>query len=206
MIRNRVESREIVDCMGAVICTVLRFAGISSIRIGLARTPVYLLAATLFAAGCRSTGADRGTVQKSLPRGKHAPVRRVVCLYDQRPWINADAAGDRDPEGLRYRVFLDTGTGKGVLRDGTFHVEMYLIQRNAGNGVERKLVSDWHYPTSQFGTVSAKILGQGYQLQLRWARKDIPGNEVELITSYEAPGEPIVRSATSRKRVPKYVS
>jgi hypothetical protein len=180
--------------------------GISLIRKILAQTPVYLLAATLLAAGCRSTGADSGTVQKTGSRGKQTPVRRVVCLYDQRPWINADAAGDRDPEGLRYRVFLDTGTGKGVLRDGTFHVEMYLIQRNAGNEVERKLVSDWHYPTSQFGTVSARILGQGYLLQLRWARKDIPGNEVELITSYEAPDAQTVRSATSRKRVPKYAS
>ena len=67
-------------------------------------------------------------------------------------------------------------------------------------------MSDWHYPTSQFGTVSARILGQGYLMQLRWARKDIPGNEVELITSYEAPDAHTVRSATSRKRVPKYAS
>jgi len=167
---------------------------------------VYLLAAMLLAAGCRSTGADSRTTQRPTWRGKQAPIRRVVCLYDQRPWINADAAGDLDPEGLRFRVFLDTGTGKGVLREGKFHVEMYLIQHNAGTGVERKLVSDWHYPTSQFGTVSARILGQGYLVQLRWASKDIPGNEVELITTYEAPDARTVRSATARKRVPKYVS
>ncbi len=192
--------------MRTIVCIIPGLTGINLIRNLLAQTSVCLLAATLFAAGCRSTGAESGTVQKSKTRGKQAPVHRVVCLFDQRPWINADAAGDRDPEGLRYRVFLDTGGGKGVLRDGTFHVEMYLIQRNAANELERKLVSDWHYPTSQFGTVSARILGQGYLVQLRWARKDIPGNEVELITSYEAPDARTVRSATSRKRVPKYAS
>ncbi len=158
------------------------------------------LLALVIAAGCRSTGST------SLLRGKQPPVRRVVCLFDQKPWLNADAAGDRDPEGIRYRVFLDTDKGKGVLRDGTFHVEMYCIKRESGKEVQRELVSDWHYPTSRFGTVTAKILGDGYLLQLRWATKDVAGNEVELITSYESPDGRAVRAATTRKRVPKYVS
>ncbi len=68
------------------------------------------------------------------------------------------------------------------------------------------LASDWHYPTSQFPTVAARILGTGYHLQLRWARKDIAGSEIEVITQFEDPTGRIVRSGTKRFRVPKYMS
>jgi hypothetical protein len=126
-------------------------------------------------------------------------------MLDNRPWISADAGGDRDPEGLQYRVFLDTETGKGVLRDGTFHVQMYRLKREPGKEVERVLASDWHYPTSEFSTVSANILGDGYQVKLRWHGKgEIPGSEVEVITTYESPEGQTVRSGTRRLRVPKY--
>ena len=156
---------------------------------------------------CRSTGPTGASERKSVFRKKQTPVRQVVCLFDQRPWLNADAQGDRDPEGIHYRVFLDCGDGgKGVLRDGKFHVEMYMIKRSGGKDVERELVSDWHYPTTQFSTVSANILGKGYHIQLRWARKDIAGHEIELLTMYEDPDGNAVRAATTRKRVPKYAS
>ncbi len=184
----------------------MRFPSVPLPRDGLAGR-LLLAAFLLIGAGCQSagpTGSPGG--RKSMFSAKQPPIRRVVCLFDQRPWLNADAAGDRDPEGIRYRVFLDTGDSKGVLREGTFHVQMYRIKREGGKEVGRDLECDWHYPTGQFDTVSAKILGEGYMLQLRWPKKDTAGNEIELVTTYEAPDGRTVRSATTRKRVPKYVS
>jgi hypothetical protein len=133
-------------------------------------------------------------------------VQNVICLFDQRPWISVDAAGDRDPEGLQYRVFLNDGGDKGVAREGTLHIEMYRFGRDEKGVPTRNLVSDWHYPTSQFPQVSAALMGLGYHVQLHWAKKDLAGNEVEIVTQFEDPKGNITRGATKRLRVPKYSS
>jgi hypothetical protein len=159
----------------------------------------------LVAGGCRSAeraGAGSGT--SSPRRSRSSDIHGVRCLYDQKPWINADAAGDPDPEGIRYRVFLDPGTGRCVLRDGSFRIELYQIDRTDTGGVERVLVSDWNYPTSEFGTVVSKILGKGYHVQLRWGKKNIAGHEIEVITQFIDRDGATTRSATKRLRVPKY--
>ncbi len=167
---------------------------------------VLIAAAFFFSAGCRASGPSAGNSEKTARKSKFPPVRQVVCMFDHHPWINADSAGDRDPEGIRYRVFLHADHPKGVLREGTFHIEMYMLTRTAEQEVERHLVSDWHYPTSRFNTVAAKVCGEGYHVQLRWAKKEIAGHEVELITRFEDPSGYTVRGGTKRIRVPKYVS
>ena len=134
------------------------------------------------------------------------PILRVFTLFYQKPWLNLDAAGDRDPEGLEYRVFLDPGTGKGVRRSGTFLISMYHIDRSASGEVERKLVSDWKYATSDFSEIDSPLLGTGYHIRLRWATKDIAGKEVEIITRFENPNGSVVSAGTKRLRVPKYAS
>jgi len=149
-------------------------------------------------------GCQRGGAGSPLRHRRPSDIHGVRCLYDPKPWLNADAAGDPDPEGILYRVFLDTGSGKGVLRDGRFHIEMYEVRRSDTGEIERTLSSDWWIPTSELGTVSAKILGEGYKLQLRWAKKDTAGHEIELITQYIDPDGDVTRSATKRLRVPKY--
>lgn len=160
--------------------------------------------------GCHSSGAGGGG---AYPRqassrsddGKQR-IKWVRCIYDQKPWLNLDTAGDRDPEGIHFRVFLDTGGGPCVLRDGTFHIEMYEITRKNHVVSDRILISDWHYPVSQFAIVDSKILGRGYHLRLRWATKDVAKKEVELIVRFEGSDGNSVRSGTKRFQVPKYVS
>ncbi len=161
----------------------------------------------LLSLGCLAGEPSGLSTSEDAPRrGRPSDVRGVRCLFDQKPWLNADAAGDRDPEGITYRVFLDSGSGKGVLREGTFYVEMYEIRREDSGEIKRAMVSDWRYPTGHFDTVSAKILGKGYVLRLRWAKKDIAGREVEMITQFIDPAGNATRSATKRLRVPKYAS
>lgn len=169
-------------------------------------TAVFAAAVLLLIAGaCRSGGgAGPASQAPSSHRGRSPGVIGVRCLFDQKPWLNVDAAGDPDPEGIRFRVFLDTGDGKGVLRDGTFHIEMYELGRDAAGQTKRTLASDWRYATSEIGTVSARILGKGYKLQLRWAKKETAGHEIEIITQFIDRDGNITRSATKRLRVPKY--
>ena len=134
-------------------------------------------------------------------------IRNVACLYGKTPWLNHDKAGDMDPEGFGYRVFLDPGTGRGVEAIGTFHVEMYKLTRDPETGrPERVLVSDWHYTTDHFSRVKSKYLGIGYHLKLRWAQKALAGHEVELITRFETPDGQVTVAGTKRLRIPKYTS
>ncbi len=102
-------------------------------------------------------------------------------------------------------MFLDPGTGRGVLRDGMFHIEMYMIVWEPGEKPQRKLVSDWQYPTDTIPTIARPgMLGEGYFLHLRWANKSVAGHEIEIITQFEEPGGQVARSGTKRLRVPKY--
>lgn len=159
--------------------------------------------------GCRSrdrapglrNGDRASSVRPRTPTSK-SDIRGVACLYDQKPWLNLDKAGDLDPEGIQYRVFLNPGTGRGVARDGVLHAELYRIDAE-GQDVKRTLVSDWHYPTTDIARVQSKVLGMGYHLRLRWATKDLVGREVELVTRYEAPDGTTVAAGTKRFRVPK---
>ncbi len=166
-------------------------------------TVAWGLMAVAAAAGCsgwRTAGLGRSSV------GRGSPIRHVISLYDQKPWLNLDVAGDRDPEGIHYRVFLDAGSGRGVHRDGTFVIAMYQIDRKASGETERTLVSDWKYPTSSFLRIKSKLLGMGYHLRLRWASKKIAGHEIEVVTRYKDPDGNMVGAGTKRLRVPKYTS
>ncbi|MBI3834273.1 MAG: hypothetical protein HY287_08090 [Planctomycetes bacterium] len=152
--------------------------------------------------GCRNGG------EHSLFHSKRNAKREnvsVFCLYEAKCWLNLDSAGDPDPEGIQYRVYLDPGTGRGAYREGTFHVEMYRIDSaERRDNAKRTLVSDWHYPTSEFRQLHSSILGDGYHLELRWGDKEIPGHDIEIITQFEDPHGNVTRSATKILRVPKY--
>ncbi len=156
--------------------------------------------------GCHSIGG-RASSDRARKRSSEPPIRHVIQVFDQRPWLNLDTAGDRDYEGIAFRVFLDPGSGRGALRDGTFHVEMYRIRKDPSGKSARELASDWHYSTRDVPTIAQPgMLGQGYFLHLRWATKQIAGHEVEVVTRFEDTEGRVARSGTKRLRVPKYDS
>lgn len=155
------------------------------------------------------TPNSRRATASQTPRRKPADpgsvVRRVRCVYEDNPWLNLDTAGDRDPEGIRFRVFLDTGNGRGVHRDGSFHVEMYQIDREATGDSARALVSEWHYATADVHRIKTPgMLGDGYYLHLCWTSKSIAGHDIEIVTRFEDEQGDAARSGTKRLRVPKY--
>jgi hypothetical protein len=177
-------------------------------------TLALLIVALSVPLGCRVFRSQEPAAQAAPAATPSAPaparrstegrVASVICLFDAKPWLNTDVSGDRDPEGIQYRIFLNAGGNRGVAREGTLHIEMYQFGRDEKGAQTRALVSDWHYPTSQFSRVSASLLGIGYLVQLRWARKDMAGTEVEFVTQFEDLDGHVTRGATKRLRVPKY--
>jgi hypothetical protein len=133
-------------------------------------------------------------------------VRDVHCLYDVKPWLtNLDREGDRDAEGIRYRVFLVDGRGRTALRDGTLHVEIYRVDPAPNGQRTRTLVNDYHYLTSDVHRIRKPgELGPGYFLYLAFADKhEVLGREIEIQTSFEDPFGNKARGATKPFRVPK---
>ncbi len=169
-------------------------------RITVVIVAVALLLPLLVSLGCQTPQRRHTTVTKDI-------IRRVVCIYDTKPWLNLDRMGDRDPEGISYRIFLKTASGKSVLREGTFHIEMYGVTRGKDNKIKRVLVSDWHYPTEKFHTIAHPgMMGAGYFPQLNWSQKDLAGSEIEIITTFEDTDGRLCRSETKRLRIPRYKS
>jgi len=128
-------------------------------------------------------------------------------VYDQNPWLDLDRTGDREVEGLWFRVFLDPGAGRGVLAEGTLHVEMYRVpRRGAGqDAAARTLVSDWHYPTSDLARIAKPgMLGDGYVPQLVWAEKSLSGSDVDVLVWFEDADGNTARAGTKRLSIPKY--
>lgn len=169
------------------------------------RTFAILMCAVVFLSGCRGRERRARMEESDKPRAPRE-VSAVRCLFDARPWLNLDKSGDRDPEGIHFRVFLDTGSGKGTFRDGELHIELYRVEQQQGTPERRTLMSDWHYKTTEFPRVTSTILGQGYHVHLRWGSKEIAGKDIEIITQFEDTHGNVTRSATKVFRVPKYSS
>jgi len=174
----------------------------SVINIAYHKFIVILICMVCILAGCRTPGTHS---QTNKSRRGQPLVRRLACLYEKKPWLtNLDIAGDLDPEGIKFRAFLDPGTGKGVWLTGMFKIEMYKIDRNARGEYTRTLVSDWIYPSSKINRLHSKILGNGYHFLLRWHSKDLAGHEIELVTQFEDANGWIARASTKRFSIPKY--
>ena len=157
------------------------------------------------AAGCRAAREARAARQRSAPMP--TAIRRVVCIYTENPWLNLDAAGDRDPEGVWYYAYLSTGSDPGVHRNGTFKIEMYRLEYQADGTSKRTSERGWSYPTNEIDTIGKPgMMGQGYVLRLRWARKDTAGHDIELVTVFEDEHGRRARAATKSLRVPKYTN
>ncbi len=166
---------------------------------------ISLAAITLAQTGCQSSRPQSHRTTAS--RRKQPIIQRIACLYDQRPWLTKlDLAGDRDAEGIKYRVFLDPGTGKGIWTDGQFAIKMYRLDRTRDGKLQRTLVSDWNYPSSAINTIKSNLLGQGYHLFLRWHSKDLAGHEIELVTQFTDSNGWVVRAGTKRFPIPKITS
>ncbi len=159
---------------------------------------------TLVAAAVACTGCQ--SAQRRSELRPDEVVQRVLCLYDQKPWVNNDSRGDRDPEGVRFRAYLKAGQGRSVVREGMFQIDIYRYTPTVDGKLERTLIGDYRYPSTMFSRIDGGLLGPGYLIQLNWGPKDTPGHEIEIVTTFQDDYGNTARAETKRLRVPKFTS
>jgi len=173
------------------------------------------------ALGCADTAGPPGSRLSRLP-GKSSPARRtsarsredrtgfaericdVVCFFPIDTWKSFDRAGDRNPEGFAFVLYLlDCATGRGAYAGGLVHVHMYRINHDADGKKSRELVQDWTLDHDQLNARKPTRLGYGYQPFLSWGKNvDVLGEEVEIVVQYESPTGDVVQAQTVHRKVP----
>jgi hypothetical protein len=153
--------------------------------------------------------ADSGGAGIKLFSGKRetAPasdIIRVVCFYTPNMWRSFDKAGNLDPEGFAFVMYLWSGkTERGAYADGLFRAKMYRLSRDDEGKTVRELAREWTAATSDLPRRGESRLGYSYQPSLYWGDLDIYGAEVEIVIQFESPDERVVQSQTHRTKVPR---
>jgi len=160
--------------------------------------------AALPACSRRADGRFGGDRQRPAPSAKDTEIFRVVCFFPPNMWKSFDSAGDRNPEGFAFVMYLISGkTGKGIYADGTFRVELYRYGEADRNGRrQRDLVFDTAAPMAQIARRSPTMLGEGYQPYVFWGDLQIYGDDIEVVVKYESPTGRTVSSETVHVKVP----
>ena len=138
------------------------------------------------------------------PRPKGQRIQSVVLLRSATPWQNLDPVKDEKPEGIQFRMLVYPIEGnKGILVDGTLHVELYIRETAENGHVERTFVDSWTYPMSDLThTKTPMAIGDFYLVRLGWGNYDLIGREVEFIVSYVDPDGRKVIADPLREIVP----
>ncbi len=161
---------------------------------------------TLLAVGC-VLGALSGcaTMPKQDPGAAvSCEVVKLICLYDQNPFVSFDEEGDLNVEGFRVTVVLASRkTGKGIAEDGVIRVKMYRIDRTPGSKPVRVLLREWPVNNAGLRTFKSPVFGEGYKLLFQWAKEDdVLGHDVQLVVSFERADGRVIRSQTKALKVP----
>lgn len=165
-------------------------------------------------AGCNESTQPRPLFSPAQTRpasspqaGAHDDVYKVVCFYPPNMWQSFDAAGDRNPEGFVFVMYLlSQKSDKGVYADGTLHVDLFCIDHLPDAPPRRSLVQNWSVHTSELPRRKETRLGAGYQPSLYWGDADVLGKEVQIVVRFESASGKVLQSQTVHKRVPKPVA
>jgi len=171
-----------------------------SMKIMLCGAVAFGLAST----ACQSTGGS--TAFRTSDGSRPPELNHVVTIYNKNPWLNADAAGDPDPEAVKFKVFLfrSRSDARSVLRNGIFHIDMYRIRRERGREVSRDLVADYHYSTDRVPRIPQPgLMGPGFIIGLLFPDKSIAGTEIAILVTFEDEFGNMIRAQPKSLVVPK---
>lgn len=124
----------------------------------------------------------------------------------KEPWISFDAEGDRNAEGFKLTVVLESGDGpQGVVGDGLLMIKMYRIDRGPGGKRMREPACEWEFTPEQatpFLSRKKREWGWGYGLRLNWGDADVYGREVEVVASFKLLDGRVIAGTPLSMKVP----
>jgi len=151
--------------------------------------------------GCNRGGGMRGERQSPAV---DTDVYRVVCFFPPNMWKSFDHAGDLNPEGFAFVMYLlSRETNRGVIADGTLQILLYTVQELENGAVERHLAREWTADMSEIPRRQQTRFGIGYQPTVHWGDLNVFGERVEIVVKYESPTGRVVQGQTHATKVPK---
>jgi hypothetical protein len=146
---------------------------------------------------------------------EHAPLEsdivQVNAHFNLFPWLQFDPTDPR-PQGLMISALflVSSKTSKGAFADGLISVRLYRVDSDPQHQETRSLVHTWQFTPQQampFRAVKRTVVGQGYQLHLRWPKElDLVDREIVLIVEFTRLDGKIIRSGAKFLKVPEKVN
>jgi len=143
---------------------------------------------------------------------EHAPLEtdivKVHTHYNLFPWLQFDLTDSRPQGFMISSLFLISGkTGKGVFADGLITVKMYRIDRDPQGRETRTLVQTWQFTPKQalpYRAVRRTVVGEGYQLHLRWADDlELTNREIMVVVEFTRRDGKVISSGAKSFKVPE---
>ncbi len=162
---------------------------------------IMVCVASLSAAGCTADRGGMRTGPQDAPQD--TDVARIICFYPANMWRSFDSAGNVDPEGFEFVMYLlSRKTYRGIWVEGTFRIQLYRVIDDPDAERSRELVFTTEAPMSQIPRREAGRFGEGYQPSVYWGDLDVLGEKVHIVVQYESPTGRIVQSQTHAAKVP----
>jgi len=143
----------------------------------------------------------------SITNPARSDIVRVATFFNsQRIWLNFDAPPTREPQGLKFSVFLTASDRElGVFGDGTIHVDLFQTQGTPDSAANRVHLKRWSFNAEQARPFRAKKptrYGWGYGLRLPWGDLDVRGKEIQIIVSFERRDGRVISGLPQYLKVP----
>jgi hypothetical protein len=135
--------------------------------------------------------------------GSPNEIFRVLCFFPINMWKSFDPAGDPNPEGFTFVMYLlSHESNKGVYAPGVFRVRIFMVEQLEDGTSARGLVFDQTADMDELPRRDATRFGVGYQPEVTWGEVDLLGKDIEIVIQYETPDGRKVQSQTKRVKVP----
>jgi hypothetical protein len=138
-------------------------------------------------------------------------IVKVHTHYNLFPWLQFDMTDPRPQGFMISALFLISGkTGKGVFADGLITVKMYRVDHDSQRPETRTLMQTWQFTPKQalpYRAVRRTVVGEGYQLHLRWADDlDLANREIMIVVEFTRRDGKVISSGSKFFKVPSKVS
>ncbi len=151
------------------------------------------------------------TVEEVRNAPLESDIVNVYAHYNLFPWLQFDPTDPRPQGFMISSLFLVSArTSKGAFADGVITVKLYRVDRDEQRRQTRTLVHTWQFDPRQalpYRAVKRTVVGQGYQLHLRWPDDlDLVNREIVAIVEFTRLDGKVIRSAPKFLKVPDKVN